>query len=130
MTDDTAPDAHTLITLRSLLQSALVRVGDLEKIQEAWVSRVAFKDQEIAELRQKLDVVTSMLLPDRAASRSHQMKTLFFLHCGPMIQYGDGMLEVSNLNPEACIRFRMTRSEMLLFAFRCFVGALFTKAAT
>jgi len=49
--------------------------------------------------------------------------TLYWHQTGPKISYGAGMLKISDLNPEAEIRFRMSAREMLRLGWRCIVIA-------
>jgi hypothetical protein len=51
-------------------------------------------------------------------------RTLYFSNAGPMMQYADGTLYISDLNPEVEIKWRMSRSDMLKFAARCIRAAL------
>lgn len=56
--------------------------------------------------------------------------TLFFHPAGPLVSYDDGMIVVENLNPEVSTRWRMSRAEMLRFAWRCAVAACQTAKAS
>lgn len=49
--------------------------------------------------------------------------TLYWHPAGPKISYGDGMLKISDLNPETHIRFCMDAREMLRLGWRCIVIA-------
>ena len=49
---------------------------------------------------------------------------LFWHASGPKLSYTDGTLEVEDLNPEAKVKFRMTRMEMLRLGWRCIVAGL------
>lgn len=44
--------------------------------------------------------------------------TIYLDQTGPMIRIKDGMLHVEDLNPEAHIRFRVSRWERLLIGLR------------
>jgi hypothetical protein len=50
---------------------------------------------------------------------------IFFANSGPMISYVDGMLQVDDLNPEAKIKFVMSRGERLRAAAKMFLSAVF-----
>ena len=50
--------------------------------------------------------------------------TLFFDHAGPLLRYENGVLRISDLNPEMETRWRMTRSEMLRLSWRCLLASL------
>jgi hypothetical protein len=52
----------------------------------------------------------------------HLMK-LFYHPAGPLVTYREGMLLISDLNPEVSTKWRMSRAEMLGFAWRCLVAA-------
>lgn len=49
---------------------------------------------------------------------------LFFHPTGPMMHYRDGMLKVSDLNPEVSTQWYMSRLEMLRLGWRCIVAGL------
>lgn len=51
------------------------------------------------------------------------MTTLFFSNTGPMVRYGAGVLEVSNLNPEVETRWVMSRWEMVKLGLKCLRAA-------
>lgn len=52
-------------------------------------------------------------------------RTLFFHPTGPLVQYAaDGVLHIADLNPEVKTKWRMSRKEMLKFAWRCARAAL------
>lgn len=48
---------------------------------------------------------------------------LFTDPTGPLVQYGNGMVFVENLNPQVSTAWGMTRREMLAFGWRCIVAA-------
>jgi hypothetical protein len=50
--------------------------------------------------------------------------TLFWHNTGPLIRYQDGILHVEDLNPEAKIRFRMSRTELLRLSLKAFLAAI------
>lgn len=52
------------------------------------------------------------------------MKTLYFHKTGPMVRYGEGVLYIEDLNPQARTQWRMSRSEMFRFAWRAFIAAI------
>lgn len=52
------------------------------------------------------------------------MTTIYMDHAGPLVRYGDGLLHIEDLNPEVKTKWRMSRGEMLRFAWRCAVAAL------
>ena len=49
--------------------------------------------------------------------------TLLFRNWGPMMHYHNGLLKVSDLNPEIETQWRMSRWEMLALGWRCLVAA-------
>lgn len=49
---------------------------------------------------------------------------LFFHPTGPMVRYSNGLLSVSDLNPEINTKWTMSRTEMLVFGWRCIWAAL------
>lgn len=48
---------------------------------------------------------------------------LFFHPTGPMMHYRDGLLKVSDLNPEVNTQWRMSRWEMVKTGFRFLIAA-------
>ena len=50
--------------------------------------------------------------------------TLFWDRAGPLLQYGNGVLHISDLNPEMETRWRMTRGEMFRLGWRCIAAAI------
>lgn len=52
------------------------------------------------------------------------MKTILFCNEGPMVKVGNGVVEISDLNPEAHMTWRLSRMEMLRLAFGFFRAAL------
>ena len=54
--------------------------------------------------------------------------TLYLDHTGPLITYEDGVLRMADLNPQAEVKWRMSRWEMFRLGFACICAAL-TKAA-
>lgn len=50
--------------------------------------------------------------------------TLFWHPTGPLISYADGMLGVYDLNPEKQMRWRMSRRELLILAWRCILASV------
>ncbi len=50
---------------------------------------------------------------------------LFFANEGPLVEYDNGVFYVSNLNPEVCTQWRMTRWELIKFSL-CSLFAAFT----
>lgn len=49
---------------------------------------------------------------------------LFFDSCGPMVQYGNKTLYVSDLNPEISTKWQMSRYEMFVFGLKCLFASL------
>ena len=49
--------------------------------------------------------------------------TIFWHPTGLKVSYGNGMLKVSDLNPESHIQFRMSAAEMLKLGWRCIILA-------
>jgi hypothetical protein len=49
---------------------------------------------------------------------------LFFHQAGPMMIYRDGLLSISDLNPEVSTRWTMSRWEMFALGWRCLVAAV------
>ena len=58
------------------------------------------------------------ILPYREAS------TLFYDPCGPLVRYGNGVLQIQDLNPEVRTQWRMSRLELLKFSWCCAVAAI------
>lgn len=52
------------------------------------------------------------------------MTTLFLDHTGPLVRYDGDLLYIDDLNPQVETRWRMSRSEMFRFGWRCIVAAL------
>jgi len=50
--------------------------------------------------------------------------TLFFDPCGPMVKYDHGVLLIEDLNPDAKLRWRMSKVELLRFGWRCIIAAV------
>jgi hypothetical protein len=50
--------------------------------------------------------------------------TIFFDKTGPLVRFDGSTLEVSDLNPEQSIRWRMTRGEMFRFGLKAIWSAL------
>lgn len=50
--------------------------------------------------------------------------TLFWHPTGPKVSYRDGMLHVSDLNPQVETRWIMSRLEMFIFGWRCILSVL------
>jgi hypothetical protein len=50
--------------------------------------------------------------------------TLFWHPTGPMLRYREGLLHVSDLNPQIETQWTMTRWEMLRLGWRCIMAAL------
>lgn len=50
--------------------------------------------------------------------------TLFWHPTGPKVSYRDGMLHVSDLNPQVDTQWRMSRWEMVKLGFACMNAAL------
>jgi hypothetical protein len=44
------------------------------------------------------------------------MKTILFCNEGPMVKVGGGVVEISDLNPESRLTWRLSRLEMLRLA--------------
>lgn len=59
----------------------------------------------------------------RAASG---MRTIFFDNTGPLIKYGNGILGMSDLNPDTTICWRVSRWEMVKLGFKAIAVALIT----
>lgn len=57
-------------------------------------------------------------------SEGQSTMTLFWHMTGPKITYRDGLLEVSNLNPEVQTQWTMSRGEMLSLGWHCIIAAL------
>lgn len=53
-----------------------------------------------------------------------KVTTLFLDQGGPMVRYGGGTFHIHSLNPEQEIHWRMSRQEMVRFAWRCLFAAL------
>lgn len=49
---------------------------------------------------------------------------LFHDAAGPQLVYRHDFLEINDLNPEARIRWRMTRAELFRLGWRCIVASL------
>lgn len=49
---------------------------------------------------------------------------LFFHPTGPMMIYRDGLLSISDLNPEVSTRWTMSRWEMFVLGLRCLAAGL------
>jgi hypothetical protein len=49
---------------------------------------------------------------------------LFWHPTGPHMEWTDGMLRTSDLNPETKIAWRMTRGEMFVLGLRCVFASL------
>lgn len=45
------------------------------------------------------------------------MKTILFCNEGPMIKVGGGVVEISDLNPEAHLTWRLSRMELIRLGF-------------
>lgn len=50
--------------------------------------------------------------------------TLFWHPTGPKLTYREGVLHVSDLNPQVETRWTMSRAEMLALGWRCIRAAL------
>jgi len=50
--------------------------------------------------------------------------TLFWHSTGPLMYYTDGTFGVEDLNPEAKMRWRMSRWDMMRLGWRCILAAL------
>lgn len=50
--------------------------------------------------------------------------TLFWHPTGPKLSYRNGVLHVSDLNPEVSTKWTMSRSEMLALGWRCIWAAI------
>ena len=48
------------------------------------------------------------------------MKTILFTNEGPMVKVGNGIVEISDLNPEVRLTWRLSKMEMLRLAFGFF----------
>lgn len=48
---------------------------------------------------------------------------LFYEPCGPMMFYRNGMLVVSDLNPEVATKWTMSRWEMFKLGWRCIAAS-------
>jgi hypothetical protein len=53
-----------------------------------------------------------------------RMTTIYMDQTGPLVRYGDGLLLIEDLNPEVKTQWRMSRADMLRFAWRCVRAAL------
>jgi hypothetical protein len=51
--------------------------------------------------------------------------TLLFRNWGPLVQYRNGFLHVSDLNPEIRTQWQMSRWEMLGLGLRCIWASVF-----
>jgi hypothetical protein len=52
------------------------------------------------------------------------MRTILFHQTGPMIQYEAGVLHIKDLNPEAHLRWRLSRGELVKLAMRALLSAV------
>lgn len=43
---------------------------------------------------------------------------------GPQLRYQNGFFEAHDLNPEVKLRWRMSRTELLTLAWRCWLAAM------
>lgn len=50
--------------------------------------------------------------------------TIFHDPTGPLVEYDNGYLRISDLNPESHTKWRMSRAEMVRFGWRCIVASL------
>jgi hypothetical protein len=50
--------------------------------------------------------------------------TIFWDPAGPLVKYDHGILAIEDLNPEAKLRWRMSRMEMLRLGWRCVIAAV------
>jgi hypothetical protein len=50
--------------------------------------------------------------------------TLFRDNAGPLLQYQNGVLFISDLNPEMKTRWRMSCGEMVRLGWRCILASL------
>lgn len=58
------------------------------------------------------------------------MTLLYLDHTGPMLVYKNGVLTISDLNPEMEVNWRMSRLEMFRIAWRFLLAAIaFSKEA-
>jgi hypothetical protein len=48
---------------------------------------------------------------------------LFYAPCGPLMTYREGLLKISDLNPEIATKWQMSRWEMFRMGWRCIVAA-------
>jgi hypothetical protein len=48
---------------------------------------------------------------------------LYLDHTGPLITYEDGLLRMADLNPQAEVKWRMSRWEMFRLGFACIRAA-------
>ena len=55
---------------------------------------------------------------------SFPLGILFYCAEGPMIDYHNGVLRISDLNPEAEIKFRISRAEILKIGLRAIIAAM------
>jgi hypothetical protein len=52
------------------------------------------------------------------------MKTLFWHSTGPKISAGNGTIEISDLNPEQQMRWRMSRWELFVTGWRMILASM------
>lgn len=50
--------------------------------------------------------------------------TLFWDGAGPLLKYTNGVLHIEDLNPEAKLRWRMSRLEMFRLGWHCITASL------
>lgn len=51
-------------------------------------------------------------------------ETIYWHRTGPLVKYSDGVLHVKTLNPQIKTKWRMSRWEMVKFAFRALRAGL------
>lgn len=62
-------------------------------------------------------------LTDATLLRYHDATTLFYSPLGPLVRYGNGTLQIQDLNPEVRTQWRMSRAEMIRFGWKCIVAS-------
>lgn len=49
---------------------------------------------------------------------------LFWHPTGPLVQYRNGFLHICDLNPELKTQWKMSKTEMFVFGWRCIIATL------
>lgn len=52
------------------------------------------------------------------------MRTLFFDHSGPLMQYQPGLLKIADLNPEMQTQWKLSRWELFVLGLKCLWAAV------